>query len=108
MSMAVRKKLVLCRFLKIMNRESRFILPFFWPTIPESIPEKGQKQSRNRNCDSFGIGIDTALIRMTLLGDADVPDSGVVVEGEGPEALHLREPDAPRLHAVQGLLVDLQ
>ena len=23
--------------------------------------KKGQKQSRNRNCDSFGIGIDTAL-----------------------------------------------
>ena len=45
---------------------------------------------------------------MTLLGDADVPDGGVVVEGEGPEALHLREPHAPRLHAVQGLLVDLQ
>ena len=25
--------------------------------------KKGQKQSRNRNFDSFGIGIDTALIR---------------------------------------------
>ena len=38
-----------------------FILRLFWPTIPESIPEKSQKQSRNRNCDSFGIGIDAAL-----------------------------------------------
>ena len=40
-----------------------FLLRFFWPTLPESIPEKGQKQPRNRNCDSFGIGIETALVK---------------------------------------------
>ena len=46
----------------------RFILRFFWPTIPESIPEKRPKTVKeselrffwNRNCDSFGI--DTALV----------------------------------------------
>ena len=73
-------RIVLCPFLKIRNCEFRFlllfsegrnceskkipfqfILRFFWPTIPESIPEVGKKQSRNRKCDSFGIGIDTAL-----------------------------------------------
>ena len=56
-------QLVLCRFLKIRNRESRFlllfserrnceskkripfrlILRFFWPTIPKSIPEERPK-----------------------------------------------------------------
>ena len=48
----------------IVNRKTvpfQFILWSFWTMIPESIPEKGQKQSRNRNCGSFGIGIDTAL-----------------------------------------------
>ena len=43
-----------------------------------------------------------------ILGDADVANGGVVVEWERPEALHLGEPDAPRLHPVQGLPVNLK
>ena len=49
-----------------MNRKTipfQFILRSFWTMIPEPIPEKGQKQSRNWNCDSFGI--NTALIDET-------------------------------------------
>ena len=53
----------------------QFILRLFWPTIPESIPEKRPKQSRNRNCDSFGIGIDTALLFTTPL-PSQVWDTG--------------------------------
>ena len=45
---------------------------------------------------------------MYILSDADVADGGVVVEWERPEALHLREADAPRLHPVQGLPVNLK
>ena len=62
----VNTKLVdLCRFLKIINCESRFLLP---------LPEMRNCELKNdsflipftillaNNCDSFGIGIDTALV----------------------------------------------
>ena len=68
--------------------------PTFWPQLPVS-PNLLQANMQ-------------FAIHGTIPGDADITDGGVVVEGERPEALHLREPHAPRLHAVQGLLVDLK
>ena len=45
----------------------RFTLRFFWPMIPESIPEKRPKTVKESNCDSFGIEIDTALSHIYAL-----------------------------------------
>ena len=52
-----------------MNKKN-LLLQFFWPTILESIPEKGQKQSRNWNCNSFGIRIHTALVSMRIFDES--------------------------------------
>ena len=77
-----RLELVLCRFLKIRNHEPRFLLLFSERRNCESKNDsflihftillakdsginprkKAKKQSRNQNCNSFGIRFDTALI----------------------------------------------
>ena len=58
-------RLVLCRIIKIRNCESQFLVNSLYDSFGQPFrnrfQKKGQKQSRNRNCDSFGIGVDTAL-----------------------------------------------
>ena len=79
-----------CHSLKggIVNRRTipfRFLLRFFWPTIPESIPEKGQKQSRNRNCNSSGKGIDTALLHTSAVQPAVELDLDALRDVDGAQ-----------------------